>query len=165
VTFADLPTGALVFVANVLLYHFTNEAQFGMACTEIVERIEQMDLLGFTATHVVSEVAHRLMTIEAAQRFGRPFAGIVPWMSKHPAEVRQLTLFRQGIQEILRYGIQVLTLPTALLDSAANVSQQTGLLHNDSLTVAVMQAHGLTNLASHDTDFDCVPGLARYGPV
>jgi predicted nucleic acid-binding protein len=27
------------------------------------------------------------------------------------------------------------------------------------------QAHGLTNLASHDGDFDRVPGITRYGPV
>ena len=33
-----------------------------------------------------------------------------------------------------------------------------------SLIVAVMQAHGLANLASNDTDFDRVPGITRYGP-
>ena len=33
------------------------------------------------------------------------------------------------------------------------------------LIVAVMQRQGLTNLASHDTDFDRVLGLTRYGPT
>jgi predicted nucleic acid-binding protein len=51
-----------------------------------------------------------------------------------------------------------------LIATAAAVSQQTGLLSNDSLIVAVMQANGLTNLASHDADFDRVPGITRYGP-
>jgi hypothetical protein len=32
------------------------------------------------------------------------------------------------------------------------------------LIVAVLQQHGLTNLASGDTDFDRVTGLTRYGP-
>jgi predicted nucleic acid-binding protein len=40
-----------------------------------------------------------------------------------------------------------------------------GLLTNDGLIVAVMQANGLSNLASNDTDFDRVPGPTRYGPV
>ena len=31
--------------------------------------------------------------------------------------------------------------------------------------VAVMQLHGLTNLASEDGDFDRVAALARYAPV
>ncbi|MGH7170092.1 MAG: PIN domain-containing protein [Gemmataceae bacterium] len=39
------------------------------------------------------------------------------------------------------------------------------MLHNDALIVAVMQANGLTNLASEDDDFDRVPGLTRYAPA
>ena len=50
------------------------------------------------------------------------------------------------------------------IDIAAGISQQTGLLSNDALIVAVMQANGLTNLASNDGDFDRVSGLTRYGP-
>jgi predicted nucleic acid-binding protein len=44
-------------------------------------------------------------------------------------------------------------------------SQQFGLLTNDALTVAIMQANGLTRIASHDTDFDRVPGITRYSPA
>ena len=40
-----------------------------------------------------------------------------------------------------------------------------GLLTNDGLIVAVMQAHGLTKIASNDADFDRVPGLTRYAPL
>jgi predicted nucleic acid-binding protein len=114
---------------------------------------------------VISEVAHRLMTIEAAHQFGRPFAGIVGWLQKHPASVQQLTRFRQAIGEVPRYRIQVLTIPPDLLDAAATVTQQTGLPHNDSLIVALMRLHGLISLASADTDFDRVPGITRYAPV
>ncbi len=52
-----------------------------------------------------------------------------------------------------------------LIAAGAAVSQQTGLLTNDALIVAVMQAHGLVNLASSDADFDRVPGLTRYAPA
>lgn len=54
---------------------------------------------------------------------------------------------------------------TLVPDAAAQISQQTGLLSSDALVVAVMQEHGLTNLASHDADFDRVPGLTRYAPA
>lgn len=164
--FTDLPAGASVFLhANTLLYHFTADAQYGPACTDLVERIERQELTGFTSTHVVSEVAHRLMTIEASLQFGRPFAGIVGWLQKHPANVQQLARFRQAIQEVPRYRVQVLIIPADLLDAAAAVTQQTGLLHNDSVIVALLRLHGLTNLASADTDFDRVPGLTRYAPI
>jgi predicted nucleic acid-binding protein len=75
--FTDLPAGASVFLdANTLLYHFTAEPNFGAPCTDLVERIERQELTGFTSTHVVSEMAHRLMTIEASLRFTRPFPGV-----------------------------------------------------------------------------------------
>ena len=164
--FTDLPPGVSVFLdANTLLYQFTADAKYGAACTELVERIERQELAGFTSTHVVSEVAHRLMTIEAALRFSRTFAGIAPWLKKHPNELQQLTRFRQAIQEVPRYRLQILTIPADLLDPAAEVSQQTGLLHNDALIVPRMRLHGLSNLASADADFDRVPGLTRYAPA
>jgi predicted nucleic acid-binding protein len=165
-TFADLVSGNSVFLdANTLVYHFQPHPRWGPVCTDLVERIEHQELLGFTSTHVLSEMAHRLMTLEACARFGWRFAGIARRLMKHPAQVQSLTHFRQAIQEVPRYGIQVLTVPPHLIDAAAAVSQRFGLLSNDALIVAVMQANGLTNLASNDTDFDRVPGLTRYAPA
>ena len=75
--FADLVAGDSVFVdANTLVYHFQPHPVFGLACTDLVERIEHQNLVGFTSTHVLSEMAHRLMTMEASALFGWPFAGI-----------------------------------------------------------------------------------------
>jgi len=79
--------------------------------------------------------------------------------------VQTLTRFRQAIQEIPLFGLRILTIDLAWPDAAAGVSQQTGLLHNDALIVAVMRVHGLTNLASADPDFDRVPGITRYAPA
>ncbi len=164
--FTDLPAGASVFLdANTFVYHFSVHPQFGAACTDLIERIEHQELRGFTSTHVLSEVAHRMMTIEASLRFGWPFAGIARRLKRHPAVVQQLSQFRQAVQQVPQYGIQILTIPANLIDQAAAISQQTGLLSNDALIVAVMQLYGLTNLASHDGDFDRVPGITRYAPA
>src|SRR5205823_6456373 len=97
--------------------------------------------------------------------FGWPFAGIAQRLRQHPAQVQGLTRFRQAVQEVPQFGIQVLTIPPSLIDAAAAVSQHTGLLSNDALVVAVMQANGLTHLASNDADFDRIPGITRYAPA
>ncbi len=69
--YAALPAGATVFVdASVFIHHFEPNAAFGPAATGFLERIENQEITGVTATHIVSEVAHRLMTIEAMQAFG-----------------------------------------------------------------------------------------------
>ena len=164
--YADLPAGATVFLdASVFIHHFEPNAAFGPAATELLERIENQELNGVTATHIVSEVAHRLMTIEAMQAFGWKPAGIALRLRNHPAQVQTLKRFRQAVQEIPLFGIRILTIDPAWLDAAAAISQQTGLLHNDALTIAVMHVHGVANLSSADPDFDRVPGITRFGPV
>lgn len=161
-TFTDLPAGATIFVdANTLVYHFQPHPLYGPACTTLVKRIELQEI----TTHVQSEVAHRLMTLEAMKVFGWPATGIAQRLRKHPVEVQRLTEFRQAIETIPRLRIQVLTIAALLPATAAALSQQFGLLSNDALIVAAMQAHGMSNLVSHDADFDRVPGLTRYAPV
>jgi hypothetical protein len=88
-----------------------------------------------------------------------------PCLRRHPAEVQRLTAFRRAIAQIAQSRVQLLPTPVAVLVAATALCQQTGLLINDALIVAVMQANGLTKLASHDADFDRVPGLTRYAPV
>jgi predicted nucleic acid-binding protein len=164
-TFADLPDGAGVFLdANVLVYHFQPHPIHGAACTALLKRIELHELTGFSSTHVLGEFAHRLMTLEASVAFGWP-SKIVQRLKQNPAQVQTLVKFRQSLQQIPKFGIQILTIPPHLVDIAAAMSQQTGLLTNDALVVAVMQANGLTNLASSDADFDGVAGITRYAPA
>ncbi len=103
------------------------------------------------------------MTLEAMQAFGWKSAGIALRLRNHPSQVQTLKRFRQAIQEVPLFGIRILTIDPTWLDSAAGISQQTGLLHNDVLVIAVMHVHGLTNLASADPDFDRVPVITRYG--
>ena len=70
-TFADLLAGDAVFLdANTLVYHFTRDPVYGAACGQLLQRIENQEVRGLTSTHILSETAHRIMTIEAiAARF------------------------------------------------------------------------------------------------
>jgi predicted nucleic acid-binding protein len=165
-TFADIPAGLWLFVdANTLVYHFAAEPLLGPPCQRLLDRINRGEIQGFTSTDVLSDLAHRLMTQEAMRRFGWPAAGIARRLRSNPSHVQQLSDFRAAIDELLRSGIQVLSIPPPLIATAAAISQQYGLLSGDALVVAVMREHGLVNLASHDADFDRVPGLTRYAPA
>jgi predicted nucleic acid-binding protein len=164
--FADLPAGSTVFLdANTLVYHFAADPQFGSACTDLVKRIERKELVGFVSTHVLSDVAHRLMTVEAILLNGWPLAGIAQRLRRNHAEIAKLTRFRQAVEEVPQLGIQVLppTLPHVL--AAAVISQQYELLSGDALVAAIMQANGINYLATNDADFDRVRWIMRYTPV
>jgi predicted nucleic acid-binding protein len=163
--FSSIPHGMSVFVdANSFIYHFTNDPQFGLACSQLINRVELQQVHGFTSAHVLADVAHRLMTLEAMQVLGWPYAGIASRLRKHCGEIVKLTIYRQAIARIPLLGFQVLPVTFPLVETATLLSQHQ-LLTGDALIVAVMQANGLSNLASNDADFDRVPGIARYGPV
>jgi predicted nucleic acid-binding protein len=109
-------------------------------------------------------MAHKLMTLEAANAFGWS-SKVVNRLRRDPNAVMQLDTFQQAVEKVPQLGIDVLTIPPSLIETATRISKQSGLLCNDALLVAVMQANGLTHLASNDGDFDRVPGVTRYGPV
>lgn len=163
--FDDLLAGTNLFVdANPLVYYFASDPLLGAACARLIARVQNREIRAYTSTHILSEAAHKLMAIEAATQFGWK-SKAVQHLKQQPNKVRQLTRFRQAIQQVPQLGIHILSIAPALIDSGTLLSQQTGLLTNDALIVAVMQSHGLTHLASADTDFDRVPGLTRYAPA
>jgi predicted nucleic acid-binding protein len=165
-TFADLATGDALFVdANTLIHLFQPHPLFGPVCQQLIQGIDNRDLLGFTSTHVVSEVCHRLMTVEANRALGWPITGIGNRLRTNPHQVQNLSLFRRAVEQIAQSRLQIQTVAPAMLVAAVALCQQVGLLTNDALTVVVMQAQGLNKIASADTDFDRMPGLTRYAPA
>jgi predicted nucleic acid-binding protein len=165
-TFVAIGAGASVFLdANTLIYHFSGEPQYGAACTDLIQRIAQRQVQGLVSTHVLGDVAHRLMTLEAMKLMGWPFAGLAARLRKHRAEIPKLSVYRQAIAAIPNLGIQIAPVSQSLIESAVVLSGQYELLMGDALILAVMRASGIANLASNDADFDRVPGITRHSPV
>lgn len=165
-TLDQVPSGAQVFVdSNILVYHFQPHPGFGPLCHRLLERIERQDIEGYTSTSLLGELAHRLMVIEAGALPGWAGGKIVNRLKQQPGVVKQLTLFQTAVESVLQSKIQVLTIPFVLVSTAATLSRQHGLLTTDAVILALVQAHSLIHLASHDAHFDSVPGLTRYWPI
>ncbi len=165
-TFADIANGASVFVdANTFVYYLAADPVFGPACKQFFERIDRQEIVAFTSTQELSDVAHRLMTMEAMARFGWPANAIAQRLRNHSAEISKLTTFCTAVADIANSKVQFLHVPASLCVDATTISRRFGLLNGDALIVAILQQNGLTHLASHDADFDRVPGITRYGPI
>ena len=105
-TFADIPSGAAVFIdANSIIYHFISEPTYGAASTKLLERLEFNDIEGWITPHILAEASHRLMTLEACSLFGWPYQGIASRLQKHPQHFARLTRFRQALHDINRLGL------------------------------------------------------------
>ena len=165
-TLADIIGGTSVFVdANVFIYAFGPDPQFGPPCAQFFERVEHGELHGVTSSLILSDVAHRLMTLEACAVLGWPAAGVGRRLKRHPNEIAKLVRFRQAIESVLAMGIEVVPITAQHVVVATDVSQRHGLLTNDATIVAVMQEGGWNQLASNDADFDRARGIVRFSPV
>lgn len=141
--FADLSAGDSIFLdANTLVYHFQPHPTLGQACNQLMAQIEHQQIVGFTSTHILTEVAHRLMIIEAASQFAWKLPKIKQRLLNDPTKLQMLTQFRIAVEAILNSRVQVLTIPPQTVIAACSISQNTGLLSNDALVIAVMQNHG-----------------------
>jgi hypothetical protein len=99
--FADLVAGDSVFVdANTFIYYFGPEPTLGPPCSQLLQRIETQDLTGFTSIHLLTEVVHKLMTIEAGSLFGWSMTGMANRLRRHPAEVQKLTAYKTALDQI-----------------------------------------------------------------
>jgi predicted nucleic acid-binding protein len=164
--FADIAAGEAVFIdANPFIYYFCSDPTYASACDQLLRRIENQQLRGFMSSHVLSEVSHRLMTIEASHTFAWSMSGISRRLKRHPSQLQLLGRHRQAIDEIALIGVHVLPVTGPQVSLAADLSVQHGLLSADAVVVAVMRDNALTHLASHDADFDRVPGISRYAPA
>ena len=165
-TLDQVPAGSHVFVdSNILVYHFQPHPGFGPMCQRLMERVERQDIEGVTFTNLLGEAAHRLMLIEAATLPGWAGGKVLNRLKQQPSVIPQLTLFQTAVDAVLQSSIGVLPVPAGPLSSGAALCRQHNLLTNDALIVAFMQPHGLTDLASADTDLDRVPGITRYAPA
>lgn len=128
-TFADLVAGDSVFLdANTFIYHFGPDPALGPPFSQLLQRIENQELTGFTSVHLLAEVAHKLMTIEADALFGWPMAGMANRLRRHPGEVQKLSAYRVALDQICQSRMQILDVPLAVLRNAAGICRQTGLL-------------------------------------
>lgn len=159
----DLPAGEQVFLdANIFVYHFLGQSA---DCRQLLSRCHQGDLRGVTASFVVAEVMHRLMTAEAVARGLVTSSQVAKKLRERSDIVRQLQTPNQCVAQIQAMKIDIAPLTVAMLEASATVRLQHGLLTNDSLLVAALQELNLQKLATLDQDFARVSGLLIYQPT
>src|SRR5206468_12874496 len=115
-TFVDLAIGDSVFIdANTFVFYFAAHAGYGPLCGQLLQRVENRELRGFTSTHVLGEVAHRLMIAEATASAGWSPGKVRQRLKKHPAVLQGLTQFRTAVDSVLHSQVHVLAISPGLV--------------------------------------------------
>ena len=96
---ATLPSHRSVFIdANIFIYHFT-QSPLTAACTAFLQRVEDGDVRGLTSVVTLTEVAHRLILLEAIRVFNLPSRIAVRTLKEHPELVRQLSQYKTATEK------------------------------------------------------------------
>jgi predicted nucleic acid-binding protein len=104
------------------------------------------------------------MILEAISIFGLASRTAVKKLKETPALVQQLSHYKVATEKVPAFGVAVEPITLTHFQVAQSLSATHGLLTNDSLTAAVMQSMGLTNLVSNDLDLALAPGLTIWQP-
>jgi predicted nucleic acid-binding protein len=161
----DIPAGATVLVDSTIFYYACVEFQPATAqCIRFLSRISHTELVACLTVPILNDTVHKVMCSEAVERFHRPRAGLVGWMKRNPEQVRKLTRAGDLLNLIRALPVRILPIGLETLAGAQIVAHRHGLLASDSLILAVMEAHGINELATNDDDFDQAPGISVWKP-
>jgi predicted nucleic acid-binding protein len=161
-TLDQLEAGSRVFIdANIFIYHFTASSQ---KCRRFLEGCESGRFEGVTSVTVLTEVAHRLMTMEAVSKGLVPPGNVARKLREKPILVRELYVYQEQVDLIPLMGIAVRDLDLEVTSFAAEIRRRYGLLVNDSLLSATAVREGIVDFASADPDFERVQGLRLFLP-
>lgn len=162
-TLNDIPDGAPVFVdANIFIYHFGGAS---VQCKALLERSERQYIKAMTGVHIILEVLHRLMTMEAISKGlitpGQP----AKKLKQNLDVIRRLSEYNHCVEDIRRMRVRIYPVTMKQVRSSEMVRRLYGLMTNDSVTAAMMLNHGIVSLATLDSDLARVPDLILYQPT
>jgi len=151
-----------VFIdANIFIYHFTGVSD---QCSNFLNRCEQQELIGITSVHVLLEVLHRLMMIEAVNKRLIEPPNIVKKLQKKHDLVKKLSDYYLNTQKIYDMGIIVKPLSYEIFIKGHFYREKYGMLVNDSIIAASIHHEGINSLATNDDAFLKIDGFKVYQP-
>ena len=104
---ADFPSGRSLFIdANCFLYHFLGTHSI---CTSTLHRSELGEISAFTSVPVLAEVRHRLMILEASERFHLLPRKVLAYLKRHPGQIRLLRTCVEAIESLGSLRVTVLS--------------------------------------------------------
>ncbi len=157
----NIPQGTDVLIdANIFIHGL---GQTSLLCVGFLERCAREELLGVTTVEVVNEVTHRLMLAEAAHK-NYITKATASHLKGKPNAIKALTDYWTLASRIFALNVLVLGLEVPRLHRAEQMRKAQGLLTNDSMILAAVNEYGIACLATHDGDFDQVPGIVVYKP-
>lgn len=150
----SLPSSAKVFIdSNVFVYHLSSDPVYGISGKELLKRIENNDLYGYTSTTVVTEVTFAYIRLWLIKERGIEPKKVLQYLKKAPQILSEIDL--EIIQKLFTI-VTIFGVTRRDIKGAFKYISQFHLLPNDAVNLAVMERRGLTHIVTQDKDYEKV---------
>ncbi len=161
-TLAQVPKGDILLIdANIFIYAALGKSK---QCERFVERCAASEVSGIITSHILAEIAHRLMMAEARENGWISRSNPARDLAEQPERIKGLSRYENSIKNLLAMGIRFEPVHKEDFISALRVQREWGLLTNDALFVAVAERLRIQAIASADKTFSQVRGVILYSP-
>ena len=161
----SIPSDTVCYIdANILYYAFVETPPFSAVCRELLARVQSGDLEGVTDVRALADALHKTMLAEVSARHHLPRGKLVGWLKRHREALTQLPQSEAVAHRLRRLRLRVLAVPGDILPEAMVIAQQSRLLTNDAIMVAMMRRNQITRLATNDDDFDGLGEIQVWKP-
>lgn len=153
-TLDQIPKNDIVLIdANIILYALRDKSA---QCKRLIRRCVEREIFSVITSHILAEVTHRLMMVEAHENGWITGANPARQLSEQPERVKVLIRYEQAIKNLLAIGIRLEFLEKEDFITMMRVQRESGLLTNDALLVACAERlRGTGNCKCRSTIIKC----------
>ena len=161
-TFNRIPANVPVMLdANIIIYALFPQVTQHESCKKLLERGARGEIQPHLVVNSAADVIHRAMVLELMTQGGfQKSAEAVLHLKNNPETVQSLTRYKLILPDLKQARINILPLTYRDLHNSRQFRDDYGLMTNDSIIVAVMKREKIQHLATNDTDFAQIAGIA-----
>ncbi len=160
----DTPKGSRIFIdASILLtVALKRPKRYVAACREFLTKVARKEVEAFISNLVLDEILYKLIQTEAAKRHG--LSVMSPITSNRIRHAFPSSKSAGKPSTLLCDWVPWCCHCPLISEMLWKTCKKYHLLTRDALHILTMQAHGLNELASTDSDFQRVPWIKLYQP-
>ncbi len=160
---SQLPKGSRCFVdANILIYYLGGLSH---EIREFLHRIVDGEIEAHISTVVVAEILHRRMMTEAVSKGLVTVSKVLNKLKNQPHLITQLSDYIVDLENLLTLPLHVADVMLSTINRSHHFRLSHGLFVNDSLNLASAVELQITDIVTHDTDFNRVPNITVWEPT
>lgn len=148
--------------ANIIIYYLGG---LSPQCRDFFYRVARREVAAHITTTIIAEVLHRRMMAEAVAKALISPGQTVKKLKANPSVIPLLNDYIIEVEKLLRLPFHIHQITRSDIIASHALRQAHGLFINDPINLACAHRLALTNIVTHDSDFNRIATLAMWEPT